>query len=89
MPSPVRPNETELSPWNGRAKVLEIRERWRVFCDAQVRRLNSPDPVQATARQGAGPGDELAAVLPAGRDDGINPPRGPGVEIGRDFDGQV
>ncbi len=34
-----------LSPWNGRAKVLEIRVRWRVFCHAQVRRLNSTGPV--------------------------------------------
>jgi hypothetical protein len=43
MPSPDRPNETVLSPWKGRAKALEITERWRLFCDAQVRRLNSPD----------------------------------------------
>jgi hypothetical protein len=78
-----------LSPWKGRAKALEITERWRLFCDAQVRRLNSPDPVRTAAREAAGAGDELAAVLPEGRVVVIDPPGGPGVERGRDFDAQV
>lgn len=42
MSSPVRPYESESFRWQGQTRVLEIRERWRVFCDAQVRRLNSP-----------------------------------------------
>jgi hypothetical protein len=88
MPSPVRPHETELSPWTGRAKVQEIRERWRVFCDAQVRRLNSPDPVGTPAREAGGAGDELTAVLPEGRVVVIDSPGGPGVERGRGFDAQ-
>jgi hypothetical protein len=45
MLSPVRPYESVLSRWQGQMRVLEIRERWRVFCDAQARRLNSPVPV--------------------------------------------
>jgi hypothetical protein len=88
MPPPVRPNETELSPWKGRAKVLKIMERWRVFCDAQVRRLNTPQPVRTAAGEAAGAGDELAAALPESRVIVIDPPGGPGVKRGRSFDAQ-
>ena len=45
MSSTVLPHEPVLSRWQGQARALEVRERWRVFCDAQARRLNSPDPV--------------------------------------------
>src|SRR5688572_20266020 len=99
MPTPDRPNETVLSPWKGRAKVLEIKERWRLFCDAQVRRLNSPDPVAdprvgpapegAPAREAAGAGDELTAVLPEGGTVVIGSSGGPGAERGKGFDAQV
>jgi hypothetical protein len=88
MPSPDRPHETVLSRWKGQANMLEIRERWRVFCDAQVRRLNTPDPAGTPAREAAGAGDELAAVLPEGRVVVIDSPGGPGVGWGRGFDAQ-
>jgi len=80
MPPPDRPNETVLSPWKARAKVLAIRERWRVFCDAQVRRLNSPEPVRTPAHEAAG--DGLAAVPPEGRGVVIAPPAGWGSRWG-------
>ena len=89
MSSPDRPNEPELSPWKGRAKALKITELWRVFCDAQLRRLNSPEPVRTGAGGAAGAVDELAAVPPEDRAIVIVTPGGPGVEMGRGSDAQV
>ena len=68
MSLPDRPHNTESTRWRRLSRVLEVRERWRVFCDERARRLNAPGPAgeplppESVAVRRTGPGEAVAVL---------------------------
>ena len=44
MSAPDRPHHQASSRWRRLSWSLDIRDRWRVFCDEHARRLNAAGP---------------------------------------------